>query len=412
MQVINSKYFDRDFYRSIQRKFGIIGSSEALLEVIHLLNQAAPTDLAVLIDGETGTGKEVFAKALHGLSKRKKFRFVSVNCGAIPENLLESELFGHEKGAFTSAVDKSQGFFEVADNGTIFLDEIGEMPLSTQVKLLRVLETGEFSSVGSSVVKQVNIRIVAATNRNLEQEVSKGNFRQDLYFRLKSVIIHLPPLRERPEDIPELVHFFASRACEKLGITFEGITPEAVNLLQNMSWPGNVRELRNTIETTIGLEQCSVIRPENLRSYITPALPSPQYFPIPPENSLIPQAPPVEPSEKLELEIIFRTLLDMQSQLKEMQRGMHGLAIKIDSVQAHLDDMTATEFTPTITTEHVSDDADNKSLNLADNEKELILTALRRFSGSRRLAAKALGISERTLYRKLGDYDILTGFNA
>lgn len=403
MQIRDSRYIDADFYKILQSKFGIIGSSRIMLEVVHLLNQAAPTDLAVLINGETGTGKEVFSNALHGLSKRKKFPFVSVNCGAIPETLLESELFGHEKGAFTGAVDQRKGFFEVADKGTIFLDEIGEMPIATQVKLLRILETGEFSRLGSSTVRKVDVRLVAATNRDLEQEVINGNFRQDLFFRLKSVSIRLPALREHPEDIEELVAHFGKKSCQKIGLEYEGIAQDALTIMMNMPWPGNIRELRNLVETVVALENCSLIRAENLRRYISPALPSAGYIPIKNDQALVPQKR-IDSADRIELELIFRTLLEMQNQFSEMQRGMHSLALKIDNIQNRFDEISDTNFQ--VVKNDIPEIVSDEDLNIAEHEKVLIKTALIRFDGSRRLAAQALGISERTLYRKLDEYQI------
>ena len=243
------------FLNEIKNRFGIIGNSPKMLTALEKLIQAAPTELNVLITGETGTGKEVFAKAIHGLSNRKNNPFVSVNCGAIPENLLESELFGNEKGAFTGAVEQRIGFFETAHKGTIFLDEIGEMPVSTQVKLLRVLESGEYSRLGSSAVRKVDARLVAATNRDLEKEVRRGNFRQDLFFRLKSVHIILPPLREHPADIPYLIDFFAEKVCKKLNLFYHGFDNDSLSILKSLPWPGNTRELKNLIETIITLEK-------------------------------------------------------------------------------------------------------------------------------------------------------------
>jgi len=225
---------EQSFTESIQQRYGIIGSSKEIQEALHTLIQVAPTDLSVLISGETGTGKEVFAQALHGLSKRRKNPFISVNCGAIPETLLESELFGHEKGAFTGAIEQRIGFFEAANHGTIFLDEIGDMPYPLQVKLLRVLESGEFSRVGSSTVQKVDVRIVAATNRILTDDVVQGKFREDLMFRLNSVNIQLPPLRLHPEDIPDLVEHFAERTAEKIGVDFKGISNDALSMLQHL----------------------------------------------------------------------------------------------------------------------------------------------------------------------------------
>lgn len=404
MQVRDNKYIDLDFYRNLQRKFGIIGSSPEMLDVVYLLNQAAPTDLPVLITGETGTGKEVFSRALHSLSKRKKEPFVSVNCGAIPENLLESELFGHEKGAFTGAVDKRRGFFETADKGTLFLDEIGEMPHATQVKLLRVLETGEFSSVGSSAVKKVDVRIVAATNRNLQDEVEKGNFRQDLFYRLKSVIITLPPLREHSEDIEELVGYYAAKSCKKIDLEYKGISPEALEFLKSRPWPGNIRELRNLIETVIALEQCDFINIENIRPYAdSGATPTSKFLPLPEKNLPVPQHPD-HARESAELEIIFRTLLEIQNQIANLERGMSALSFKLQNIEDNIATQNVADFRVIHDDEQKNETP--QSLNLEENEILLIKSALLKYSGSRHSAAVELGISERTLYRKLKQYNL------
>ncbi len=236
--------FESQFVTDVKKKFGIIGNSAQINAAVGTLIQAAPTDLTVLITGETGTGKEVFANAIHGLSRRKNHPLVSVNCGAIPETLLESELFGNEKGAFTGAVEQRIGFFETAHNGTIFLDEIGEMPIGTQVKLLRVLESGQFSRLGSSNINKVDVRVIAATNRDLEIFVEQGKFRRDLFFRLNSVQIKLPELRNHTQDIPELIDFFGRRVCKKLGLEYSGITKDALNMM--MSFPTDI-----TYESTL-----------------------------------------------------------------------------------------------------------------------------------------------------------------
>lgn len=398
MIVRNNAYKDRDFYLTIQEKFGIIGSSQVILENVKLLLQAAPTDLAALVTGETGTGKEVFANALHGLSKRKKYQFVSVNCAAIPDTLLESELFGYEKGAFTGANDLRKGFFETADKGTIFLDEIGELPMTTQSKLLRILETGEYSRLGSSAIRKVDARLIAATNKNLEVEVENGNFRQDLYFRLKNVVFNLPPLREHIEDIPELADYFGRKYSEKINIEYQGISQDALSLMMNMSWPGNIRELRNLIETIIGLEGSVRIKGETVRRYMSNANPPPVLRNNDSIKALVPTKN-YEPAEKAELEIIFRTLLELQNNITDMKRGLHNLAIKIDDIHEMMDEISDTNF------QVVKNDVpilySDEDLNIAEHEKMLIKYALNRFDGSRKLAANALGISERTLYRKL-----------
>lgn len=401
MEVHSSAYKDRDFLRTVQERFGIIGSSQVILDNVKLLLQAAPTDLAVLITGETGTGKEVFANAIHGLSKRKRNHFVSVNCAAIPDTLLESELFGYEKGAFTGANDLRKGFFETADKGTIFLDEIGEMPLTTQSKLLRILETGEFSRLGSSSIHKVDARIVAATNKNLEEEVEKGTFRSDLLYRLKNVTIKLPALREHPEDIPELVDYFGKKYAQKAGKEYLGIAQDAVSLLMNKPWAGNIRELRNLVETIIGLEGNVKMSGDIVRKYISNALPPPVLVTPEPTSALVPSAIAFEPNEKAELQIIFRTLLELQNNISDMKRGLHNLAIKIDEISTKMDEINDQNYQ--VVKPESSIVYSDEDLNLEEHEKMLIKYALKRFEGSRKATAKALGISERTLYRKLVD---------
>jgi Response regulator containing CheY-like receiver, AAA-type ATPase, and DNA-binding domains len=251
-----------------QEKFGIIGVSQAIREVVEIIMRIAPTNVTVLISGESGVGKEVIAKAIHGASRRSNQPMVAVNCGAIPEGILESELFGHQKGAFTGAVEARKGYFELADGGTLFLDEVAEMPLETQVKLLRVLETGEFMRVGSSETKKVDVRVIAASNKNLEAEVVKGYFRQDLYFRLRSVKLSIPPLRDRREDIPIFVEKFVAEFCSKNKINFGGFTADAMEMLLEFDWPGNVRELKNLVESVIVLERGKEVDASALEKYL------------------------------------------------------------------------------------------------------------------------------------------------
>ncbi len=394
---------DKNNFSLIQQKFGIIGRSKPIIDAIRKLMQAAPTDLTVLITGETGTGKEIFANAIHGLSERKKLPFISVNCGAIPETLLESELFGHEKGAFTGAIEQRKGFFEVADKGTIFLDEIGEMPIGTQVKLLRVLESGEFTRLGSTNLKKVDIRVIAATNRDLNQEVNNGNFRQDLFFRLNSVVIELPPLRRHTEDLPLLVNFFANKTCEKLGLKFDGISEDAVKMLQSQYWNGNVRELRNLIETMITLESATYITPDILRRHFAPALPPANKQPLADEVSLIPVTGSGE-SSRLELELVFRSLLEIKNDISDIKRFLISFNSRFEDMKESLMERETVEPVSIIQDDDVLKD---EELNLMEVEKKLIAIALKKFGGNRRQAAKALGISERTLYRKLVEYDII-----
>ncbi|PKL79633.1 MAG: sigma-54-dependent Fis family transcriptional regulator [Ignavibacteriae bacterium HGW-Ignavibacteriae-4] len=385
----------------LEKKFGIIGTAEPMRKAKKLLLKAAPTELSVLITGETGTGKGVFAKAIHGLSKRRGNNFVSVNCGAIPETLLESELFGHEKGAFTSAVDQRIGYFETADKGTIFLDEIGEMPVETQVKLLRVLESGEFSRLGSSDNRKVDVRVIAATNRELEERVEQKQFRQDLYFRLRSVHIILPSLREHPEDIEPLFYYFANRTANNIGLDFKGISMEALEILKSQPWDGNVRELKNLIETMLTLEAKEFIEAENVTKYIRPSLPR---HTKPRPTALVTTTNKSDDNPNLELGIIFRTLLEIKNDIQDLKREVHFNTLKLDEVVANQNEIMIQTADEVIENDEMLEGFD--TLNLADIEKRLIVFSLNRFDNNRRLAAKELGISERTLYRKLKQYDL------
>ncbi|MFM6956292.1 MAG: sigma-54 interaction domain-containing protein [Ignavibacteria bacterium] len=393
----------------LRDRFGIIGESDLMREVIIKLLKVAPTDLTVLITGETGTGKEVFAHALHGLSDRNSQPFVSVNCGAIPETLLESELFGHEKGAFTGAVEQRKGFFEVAHKGTIFLDEIGEMPIATQVKLLRILESGEFSRIGSSEVRKVQVRVIAATNRDLNYEVRNGRFRQDLFFRLNSFQLHLPSLRKHKEDIPLLAEFYASRIAKKNRVSYKGYTDEALDYLESLSWPGNIRELRNVIETVSTLEHGRMID----RNMIVKQMGEQDgmHSHIPHDQAIMLTSQMQQAQFPQETDIVFRTLLEMKNDLIEIKRALGAIFEKTAQLEMQAQraaEQSITEF-PVITNtalpfpDEFSQDA---QFNLEEMEKQLIRSALIKYAGNRRMAAKVLGISERTLYRKITDYQL------
>jgi DNA-binding NtrC family response regulator len=386
----------------LKNRFGLVGASPKMLEVFRTILRVAPTDLNVLITGETGTGKEVVANAIHQLSKRKKYPFISVNCGAIPETLLESELFGHEKGAFTGAYEQRKGYFEVANRGTIFLDEIGEMPVGTQVKLLRVLETGEFNRLGSTEVRKVDVRVIAATNRILEEEIYRGTFRQDLFYRLKNLHIILPPLREHPEDIPLLAEYFAQKTCERLGIPYKGFAIDAVNFLRGLPWQGNVRELRNLIETIIQLEKTGFLSLDIVKKYIPPALPPHIVVEQPKETSLL----RIETAKEAQigLEIVLRTLFELKNDVDLVKDALNELNSKIDSLNSNVMELKPNSYQIVDASDSLSFDKDN--LNLEEIEKNLISFALKKFKGNRRLTAKALGISERTLYRKINQYNL------
>lgn len=367
---------------TFQRKYGIVGRSNEILELVDVLQQVAPTDITVLVTGESGAGKEVIARALHAASKRSAKAMVTVNCGAIPEGLIESELFGHERGSFTSATDTRKGYFEIADGSTIFLDEIGEMPLATQVKLLRVLENGEFARVGASTPRKTDVRVIAATNKVLEYEVQQRRFRPDLYFRLRSVNIQVPPLRNRKEDIPLLVEHMVKEFSDKNGIQFQGFENDATELLMEYDWPGNVRELRNVIESMLVLEGGKRLSGTDVRKYVRN-----QHTVVTDRNLPVVTNRTVEQAER---ELIYRALLDLKTNIIELRDLIsHRSGSSVE----------ATEHRP----EHSNG---NGNLTLDEMERRMIVDALDRHEGNRRLAAKDLNISERTLYRKIKDYGL------
>ena len=373
-----------------QQQHGIIGHSVEIAEIIDVIQQVAPTDLTVLVTGESGTGKEVIAKAIHGASRRAQKPMISVNAGAIPEGIIESELFGHEKGAFTGAGETRKGYFELADGGTIFLDEIGELPLATQVKFLRVLENGEYMRVGSAVPRKVDVRVIAATNKDLESEVRNGNFRGDLFFRLRSINIRIPALRDRKEDIPMFVTEFAQQISEKNKITFSGFTNEAMELLKNYRWPGNIRELRNILESMIVIERGKLIDALDVRRYLRTTEEGSRHLPVQTHRT----------PEQAERELIYRALLEMKNDIMDIKNflghtnGGGGRAVPVGShyVEAHVD---AEE-------QHSGE----RVLPIDEMEKRMVIAALDRYKNNRRLAAKALNISERTLYRKIKEYGL------
>jgi transcriptional regulator with PAS, ATPase and Fis domain len=375
-------------------KWEIIGKSDKIQEMKKVIEQVAPSDISVLIVGESGTGKEMIAKALHNRSNRKNEQMVSVNCGAIPEGILESELFGHEKGSFTGAIGQRKGYFEIASKGSIFLDEIGEMSLYTQVKLLRVLEEKEFLRVGGNVPIKVDTRVIASTNKDLELAVNKGEFRKDLYYRLKAVTIYVPPLRERKEDIELLVNTFMEDFKKRNNISVKGISPEAVRVLKEYSWPGNVRELKNLIESVIILNKGEVIKvadlPENVRKINELDRNLPVHLKI--------------TAEKAERELIYRTLLVLGSEMSEIKKL---LTENLKFIQTFVPDKKF-KYHEQIPEEEISFKEDNEygEVSLQFNEKELVKKALIKHKGNRKKAAKDLGISERTLYRKLHQFNL------
>lgn len=368
--------------RSFQEEFGILGESVQMKKIAEVIEQVAPTDITVLISGESGVGKEVVAKAIHAASNRSKKALITVNSGAIPEGILESELFGHERGSFTGASEQRKGYFELADGGTLFLDEIGEIPLSAQVKFLRVLENGEFLRVGSSIPRKVNVRVIAATNKDLESEVRHGQFRADLFFRLRSVNIIVPPLRERPEDVPVFFKRFADEVAARNDIKFAGISEEALDLLRHYHWPGNVRELRNVVESMLIIERGRFIEAEDVQKYLK------EYRHVVEDRNLpVPFGKSVEQAER---ELILRALLDIKGNIIELKNVL----------AEHLTSLSQANHNP------LREVQEDPNLSLQQMEQRMITEALQRFKGNRRVAARALNISERTLYRKIKEYGL------
>ncbi len=367
---------------------GIIGSSIEIQEIIGVIMQVAPTDITVLITGESGVGKEIIAKAIHQASKRAQKPLVTVNCGAIPEGIIESELFGHEKGAFTGATEQRKGYFELADSGTIFLDEIGELPPATQVKFLRVLENGEFMRVGSSQTKHVDVRIIAATNRNLEEGVRINTFRADLYYRLRTVNIQVPPLRSHREDISELVARFIQEISERNHVPSCALSGEAMAILQNYSWPGNIRELKNVIESLLVMHPGGVISADDVKKLLqgySLTAGGDSHLPV-----LVNRT-----SEEVERELIYRALLEMKTDIMDIKSLLNRQAGNISLPSYGVSEVNET---------HHGDDGE--SLTMDEMEQKLITNALDKYLGNRRRAARALKISERTLYRKIKEYGI------
>jgi DNA-binding NtrC family response regulator len=378
--------------RHLQERTGIIGESAPIQEVLVKIEQMAPVSSTVLIQGESGTGKELVAKGIHDLSPRRGKAFIAVNCAALPETLLESELFGHEKGAFTGAAERRLGRFELADDGTIFLDEIGEIPFSTQVKLLRVLESRSFFRVGGTQPIKVDVRVIAATNRELKDRVALGEFRDDLYYRLNVLNIYLPPLRERREDIPLLVRRFTREFATQHDRPFRGITPEAMQRLVSAPWPGNVRQLRNLIESMVVLAPGTEIRASDI---------PPDIFEGP--GTLLPARIPARELPSQELEFILRSLVDLRRQIEELRRRLdeHPQRLQVIDLGSQ---SPVVDVVPEPDRHEPAEVVYRPGMTMADVEKAAIEAALRESHGNRRRAAEVLGIGERTLYRKIKSY--------
>lgn len=388
-----------------RRRFGIIGNAPALLAAVERAVRVAPIDLSVLVTGESGTGKEFFPQIIHAYSPRKHAKYIAVNCGAIPEGTIDSELFGHEKGAFTGAVDSRRGYFEEADGGTIFLDEVAELPLTTQARLLRVLETGEYLRVGSSLVRKTNIRIVAATNVNLLRAVAEKRFREDLFYRLSTVEIHIPPLRERGKDILLLARKFSSDFSERYTVPEISFTEEASEAMLRYGWPGNVRQLKNVIEQIALFEAGKKVTEEEFK----------EFLPSGTVDNFIPTIAGTPDAYSREREMLFNMIFQLRGRIDELQTQLDTLesakiveadparrllartsavgAHKVDGMEHEVEDTTATPI-------------EDSPSTLSGNEKELIREALLRNDGRRKMTADELGISERTLYRKIREYGL------
>ncbi len=407
---------------SIKQRFGIIGNSSTLNHAISVALQVAPTDMTVLITGESGSGKESFSKIIHQLSHRKHGQFIAVNCGAIPEGTIDSELFGHEKGSFTGATEARKGYFEVTNGGTIFLDEIGEMPLGTQARLLRVLEYGEFIKVGSSKVQKTDVRVVAATNVDLQEKVNSGKFREDLYYRLNTVPIYVPPLRERGEDIQLLFRKFATDFSEKYRVKPISLTAEAQETLVRFPFPGNIRQLKNLVEQISVLEMDREIDNQKLVKYL----------PTPNRNVPVLFEKAAADEGISERDLLYKVLFDLKKDVSDLKKLVYNGTVPettpdtADNLPQLLEDQINQEIPEpnreTLVIESDSEQAktyelekvedisheteEDESLSIEKKEKELIIKALKKNNNKRKYAAQDLGISERTLYRKIKQYEI------
>ena len=413
--------------QQVKQRYGIIGNSSGLNRAVEVATQVAPTDISILVIGESGVGKEIIPQIIHGYSSRKHNEYIAVNCGAIPEGTIDSELFGHEKGSFTGAQSSRKGYFEVADGGTIFLDEVAELPLQTQVRLLRVLETGEFLKVGSSKVVKTNVRIIAATNVNIPEAIKKGKFREDLYYRLSTVPITLPPLRERNDDIHLIFRKFAADFADKYRMPTIRLSDESITMIDSYKWPGNIRQLKNITEQISVIEKERVITPEILHKYLPKDT-----------SSSLPMVIDENASTKGDLsdrEILYKVLFDMRRDVTEMKKIIIGLLQNNSDLSSNeksaiiskynIDvqenkgfshpEETQSNFTEQQSVvnesygfqEPIQDHIEiEESLSLEEREIELIKKALVKHNNKRKYAAKELGISERTLYRKIKEYDI------
>ena len=411
--------------QQIKQRFAIIGNAPLLNRALEVAAQVAPTDISVLVTGESGTGKEIIPQVIHHLSSRKHGEYIAVNCGAIPEGTIDSELFGHEKGSFTGASGSREGYFQVADGGTIFLDEVAELPMQTQVRLLRVLETGEFIRVGSSKVIKTNVRVVAATNENMAQAIRSGKFREDLLYRLSTVPINLPPLRARKDDIGLLFRKFASDFADKYRMPAIKLTPEALEIVETYPWPGNIRQLKNLVEQISVIENEREIDAAMIQGY------------LPSQEDQFPKLVNKSESENFsERELMYKFLFDMKSDLNDLKKLVtelinQGSDFQLDPDQSAMIKRMYSDIVPAADRQHLlppsplpkkevypdTEESYNndyeeheeveESLSLEEREKELIQKALEKHRGKRKHASEELGISERTLYRKIKEYNLL-----
>ena len=388
--------------QDIKQRYKIVGNCASLNHALDVALQVAPTDLSVLIVGESGVGKEVIPRVIHDSSPRRRGKYFAINCGSIPEGTIDSELFGHVKGSFTGAISDSPGYFGAADKGTLFLDEVGELPLATQARLLRVLETGEYIPVGATDVRKTDVRVVAATNVNMQRAISEGRFREDLYYRLNSIPIQMPPLRERGDDIPLLFRFFAMQMAEKYKMEKVVLTDGARDMLMKYKWPGNIRQLKNVTEQISILSPQRDITPEVLSEYIPQDIETTQLVSMSHKSDS-------DHSFEGEREILYKILFELRGHVNELTQELNELKKKLNTSTANTPAVAPTQnYLPRVAEDAVAEEyvEPTNSLNLETIEKQMLIKALERNNGNRKKAAEELGYSDRTLYRRLKQYGL------
>ena len=388
--------------QDIKQRYKIVGNCTSLNHALDVALQVAPTDLSVLIVGESGVGKEVIPRVIHDSSPRRRGKYFAINCGSIPEGTIDSELFGHVKGSFTGAISDSPGYFGAADKGTLFLDEVGELPLATQARLLRVLETGEYIPVGATDVRKTDVRVVAATNVNMQRAISEGRFREDLYYRLNSIPIQMPPLRERGDDIPLLFRFFAMQMAEKYKMEKVVLTDGARDMLMKYKWPGNIRQLKNVTEQISILSPQRDITPEVLSEYIPQDIETTQLVSMSHKSDS-------DHSFESEREILYKILFELRGHVNELTQELNELKKKLNTSTANTPAVAPTQnYLPRVAEDAVAEEyvEPTNSLNLETIEKQMLIKALERNNGNRKKAAEELGYSDRTLYRRLKQYGL------